>query len=132
MTIKEAAQELGKALASASAEQAQDVSDLLEIGAGCISPAGEINFPERPDIERMIPPVARYAYLNMVDALYCNASGDEEFVPIHAGEWESVTATLVIERNWETISRVAKELRDEETDEHRAFRAQMRRAQMRR
>ncbi|HEY3305237.1 MAG TPA: hypothetical protein VGL70_17070 [Candidatus Binatia bacterium] len=124
MTKKEAGLQLRAALVLCSPEQASAVNDILEIGAGDIAPPKDatLSGPAEVPVER------RHSYDNLMDAVYgCRPdSGGEEWQPVHAGDWESVLATLVIEGAWDKIEQVAKELRDEDTEEQRAARRAMR------
>jgi hypothetical protein len=125
MTSREAAQKLRQVLAHCSAEQARDVSDVLEIGAGVIAPEGAI-FSGPVDV----PSDRRHAFVSLIEAIYGIGieadDPDRQWTPIHSGDWESVLATLVVEEDWETIAKTASSLRDEETEEHRELRRSLR------
>lgn len=111
-TAREALALATLALCTASPDQARAVQTVLEKGAGHLplegatysSPAGLV--PER-----------REAWIAVSDAIRLDSVGldqpwshDAIWRPVHAGEWESVLATLLVERNWEEIERTAREL----------------------
>jgi hypothetical protein len=117
MTASEAIACIALRLATCSPEQAQDVSDIVRLGAGLfdleegcvmVEPSGLI-------------PKRRVAYTVLADTIridtvgvYHNYNPDAPWHPIHSGAWESVLVTLIIEGDWERITETAAELRREE------------------
>lgn len=118
MTKKEASRKLREALAVCSEEQARDVADILERGAGLMPmPEGSVIEFGNPEINASFPNDSRlrHALVNLIDAVYETGSRYEDepnWTPVHAGAWESVLATLVIEGDWAKIAETAKELRE--------------------
>jgi len=110
MTKAEAYQLLLTRLSSATEEQARNVNVILERGAGCLPlPDGAVMTGPTE-----LPPDRRHAYCNLVDGLrYLSVDGNQ-YVPVHAGAWEAVLATLVIEEQWDTIAGTAADLLREE------------------
>jgi hypothetical protein len=104
--------ELRRALAGATEDQARDVRDILRLGAG------EIWFERGILIEPAdVPADRRWAYVSLAEAI--RLAPEEEWVPVHAGGWEEVLATLVLEGDWDTIHKTAEELRSEASPEER-------------
>lgn len=120
MRLDEASARLTHAIATASDKRAAAIRTILRRGAGLIglragavltAPAGLV--PERREL-----------WVNLIDALRIDAVGvssdwraDAEFTTVLAGQWESVLASLLIARDWETIERTATDLRAEWPEE---------------
>lgn len=112
-TAREALALATLALATASGERARAVGVVLRLGAGHLplpegatysSPAGLV-------------PELREAWVAVADAIRLDTVGlddpwrdDATWTPIRAGEWESVLATLLVEREWDEIERTARDL----------------------
>lgn len=124
MTRKEAGAILKSTLTACTEQQAQDINDILEIGAGNIRQPEGVVFSGPKEM----PNSRREAYMGLIDTVYdCDPqSGEKEWQPVQAGAWESVLATLVIQGTWETIAKTANQLREEETPEGKAHRVEMR------
>ena len=111
-TLGDAAAHLTLGLATATDAQAAAIQAILTQGAGLLPlPEGAVlQGPEG------LVPSRREAWVTLVDALRLDAVGHEAWDPdapvtlIRAGAWESVLATLVLERDWVTIERTAAEL----------------------
>jgi hypothetical protein len=120
MRLDEALTRLTHALATASEERAAAVRTCLRRGAGLIPlpPGAEIQAPAG------LVPDRREAWYALTDALRIESVGvssdwrdDAVWHPVRAGDWESVLATLLIERDWEQIEKTARELREEFPEE---------------
>lgn len=112
MTNREAYRLLRERLANCTLAQAEDIGVILRIGAGDLGLPGGAIMPEPAELPRD----RRYAWYALVDGIrYGGGAGEDgdahTFRPVHAGAWEAVLATLVIEANWNRISETAKELR---------------------
>lgn len=57
----------------------------------------------------------RDVYASLLDAIYDSADGDDFPMP-RSGGWEYVIATLIIERDWNTINKTAADLREQEAE----------------
>ena len=121
MTKSEAYTILLSRLSAVTLAQAQDIRDCLRYGAGLI-PLPDGSVLTEPG---GLTPDLREAYCNLVDGIRY-LSGDpraeeniadvSEYRPIHAGAWDPVLATLIIEQQWDTIARTAADLRHEHED----------------
>jgi hypothetical protein len=110
MTVSDALARLSHALVTCSDSCAHDIATILHLGAGqmglpegavCGAPPGLVN-------DR------RKAWLALSEAIRTNHSHlAASWTPIHAGNWESVLATLVIEGDWEKIASTAADLRQQ-------------------
>lgn len=118
--LDEALARLTHALATCSDERAAAVRTCLRRGAGLI--------PMPPEAQLASPaglvPERREAWYALADALRIESVGasgdwrdDAEWTPVRAGDWESVLATLLVERDWEQVERTARELREEFPDD---------------
>lgn len=120
MRLEDASVRLTHALAICSDERAAAVRTILRRGAGLLGlPSGAVLTAPAG-----LVPERRELWASLVDALRIDAVGvsedwraDAEWTPIRGGQWESVLATLLIERDWETIERTARDLREEWPEE---------------
>lgn len=99
-------------LADCTAGQATDIRDVLRLGAGSLEIPDGATMAEPAEL----PVERRPWYIALVDGIrYLGGAGedgdDREWVPVHAGAWEAVLATLVVEADWERIRATADELR---------------------
>ena len=114
MRLDEALARLTHAIATAPDERAKAVRTCLRRGAGLIGlPAGaEFGAPAG------LMPDRRELWISLVDALRIDAVGVDgewdaaaDWSPVHAGDWESVLGTLLIEGEWAKIEETAEDLR---------------------
>jgi hypothetical protein len=120
LRLDQALAALTHVLATCTEERAAAVRTILRRGAGLIglpdgavlsAPAGLV--PERREL-----------WVTLADTLRIDAVGvssdwrdSAEWTPVRAGQWESVLATLLIQRDWEQVERTAAELREEWPEE---------------
>jgi hypothetical protein len=111
---------LTQALAMCSDERAAAVRSILRRGAGLLGlpPGATLSGPAG------LVPERREAWASLADTLRIDSVGvsgdwreDATWTPTRGGQWESVLATLLVERDWETIERTARELREEWPEE---------------
>lgn len=99
---------LREQLLAATPEQAQAARDVLRLGAGHLGLPDGASFVE----PAWLPAERREVYIACVEAVHLDEGDD--WTLIHAGDWESVLATLVIEGDWAKIEETAAELRARE------------------
>lgn len=98
-------------LASASGERARSVGVILRLGAGHLETAGLVYSSPAG-----LVPELREAWVAVCEAIRLGSVGQDEWRddapwrPTRAGDWESVLATLLVERDWDAIERTARKL----------------------
>jgi len=102
----QAVEQLKKVIRDCTDEQYGAVKTMMEIGAGLMGLPEGAHLTAPVDVQTQ----RRDVLASLTDAIYDCAAGDDFPMP-RAGGWEYVIATLVIERDWETIDRTAADLR---------------------
>lgn len=98
-------------LSTASGERARSVSVILRLGAGHLETPGLVYSSPAG-----LVPELREAWVAISEAIRLGSVGQDEWRddapwrPTRAGDWESVLATLLVERDWDAIERTAREL----------------------
>lgn len=116
LTVMTAIERLMFQLAQAEYSDIENLNTCLQLGAGQIwlfEPETVFTHPSG------LIPSRRLAYHTLVETIYLDAWPPESpndpeapFQACHAGAWESVLVTLVLEGDWGKIEETAKELMD--------------------
>lgn len=100
------------ALVAAGTEQAEAVDTVLRLGAGHLYEPG-VTHSTPAGLAR----ARRRAWVELAESIRLDSVGvegrwddDATWTPTEAGDWESVLATLVVQRRWEEIERAARDL----------------------
>ncbi len=103
-------------VATASHDLVADIRTILVRGAGLLGlPKGAwLTHPAGLVVER------RDLWVTLADVIRIGSAGldadwrdEAEFTPVRSGQWESVLVSLIIERDWATIRRMARDLREQ-------------------